>query len=51
MFDQQLQENKYLAVEAYSMADITILCAVDFAAMLGISIGVEYSVTGLLMIG
>ena len=36
--DKQLQENKYLAGETFSMADITALCAVDFAALLGIPI-------------
>lgn len=36
--DQQLQENKYIAGETFSMADITALCAVDFAAMLGIPV-------------
>jgi glutathione S-transferase len=40
--DQQLQNNKYLAGETFSMADITALCAVDFAAMLGIPISEDH---------
>ncbi len=41
--DQQLQENKYLAGETFSMADITALCAIDFAALLGMPIADEHT--------
>jgi glutathione S-transferase len=38
MFDHQLNENQFVAGNRISIADITALCAIDFAKMAGIDI-------------
>ena len=40
--DEQLQTSQYIASNHFSMADITLLCAIDFAAMFAISISNEH---------
>ncbi|MBQ0719293.1 MAG: glutathione S-transferase family protein [Gammaproteobacteria bacterium] len=41
--DEQLRDNNYIAGNTFSMADITALCAIDFAALLNIPISDEHS--------
>ena len=36
--NNQLAENKYIAGDKFSIADITALCAIDFAAVVNITI-------------
>jgi glutathione S-transferase len=37
-FDQQLKENRFVAGDRFTVADITTLCSIDFAKIVGIPI-------------
>ena len=37
-FDEQLKENWFVASERFTVADITVLCSVDFAKLVGIPV-------------
>lgn len=41
--DRQLSENKFVAGDVFSIADITALCAIDLATAVGIEIPAEYT--------
>jgi glutathione S-transferase len=43
MFDHQLANNRFVAGDHISVADITALCSIDFAKMLDLAIPGEYS--------
>ena len=35
-FDEQLKENRFVAGDRFTVADITALCSIDFARLVGI---------------
>jgi glutathione S-transferase len=37
-FDEQLKENRFVAGDQFTVADITALCSVDFAKFVGIPV-------------
>ena len=43
MFDHQLANNRFVAGNRISVADITALCSIDFAKMLDAAIPGEFS--------